>query len=91
MIFENELIMLLLGLGVLAFHLRNRSAFNRIIHAPLLSASLYLLVAAWCFTVLEGFFWHDLLNLLEHACYAASSLLLTLWVWKRLQRADGER
>ena len=82
MIQENEIVMLLLGGGVFIFTLTNRLMFNRLPAWKILFAGLYLLFAGWILTVLEGFFWKDFLNYVEHMCYAGSSVLVAVWCCK---------
>ena len=82
MIHENEIIMLLLGLGVLIFILGNHVQLKRFPASKILMAGFYMLLGGWLLTVLEGFFWEGLLNYLEHMCYAGSSLLIAMWCWK---------
>ncbi len=82
MVQENEIIMLILGLGVLLFLLGNRSRIKRFPSSNYLVLAFYLLLTGWILTVLEGFFLTDLLNFCEHASYALSSLSLTTWCWR---------
>ena len=82
MIQENEIVMLLLGVGVFIFTLVNRSMFKRLQSWKILIAGFYVLLAGCVFTVIEGFFWIGLLNYLEHMCYAGSSLLVAFWCWR---------
>ena len=82
MIQPNEVVMLIIGLGVLIFILGNRSQLERIPFSRLLLMGFYSLVAGWASTVLEGFFWNEFFNYLEHMCYAAASLFLATWCWK---------
>jgi hypothetical protein len=82
MIHENEIVMLIIGLGVLIFLLGNRSELKRIPSADFLLLAFYVLLAGWVLTVLEGFFWEELLNYLEHISYAVGSFLITVWCWK---------
>ena len=82
MIHENEIVMLIIGLGVLIFVLGNRPQLKRIPSAGFLLLAFHVLLAGWILTVLEGLFWGELLNYLEHMCYAAASLLLVAWCWK---------
>ncbi len=85
MIQENEVVMLLMAIGVLIFILVNRRLIMRIEAARVLVAAFCVLLAAYVLTVLEGFFREDLearLNLLEHLCYAVSSFLIALWCTK---------
>jgi len=51
-------------------------------------AAFYLVFAAWVLTVLEGFVWERALNALEHACYAASALVMAAWCWKVFERGE---
>jgi hypothetical protein len=82
MFHENELVMLLLGVGVLVLTMGNRSRLKRLPAWKILCAGFYVLLAGWILTVLEGFFWRGLLNYLEHMCYAGSSFLVAVWSWK---------
>ena len=82
MIQENEIITLLLGIGVMIFILANNRKVKRIPVAKILIAGFYVLLAGWVLTILEGLFWNDLLNVLEHICYTASSILIAVWCWK---------
>ena len=48
-----------------------------------------VLEAGWLYTVLEGYFLGQLLNLIEHACYAVSSVFLCAWCWQAFIRRQG--
>ena len=88
---QNEVVMLLLGLGVLLFILGNRSNIRRIPSGGILTASLVMFLVGVVLTILEGFFLTDLLNVLEHLCYLVSAMLMALWCWQvfgRTGRAD---
>ena len=82
MIQENEVVMLLMAIGVLIFILVNRRLIMCIRAASVLVAAFCVLLAAYVLTVLEGLFLEDLLNFLEHLCYAGSSVLIALWCMK---------
>ena len=82
MIQENEIILLLLGTGVLIFLLGNRQKLKHIPVWKILIAGFCVILAGWVLTVLEGFFWKELFNLLEHACYAGGSILMAVWCFK---------
>lgn len=79
---QNEIVMLLLGLGVLIFTIRNRVDLKRLPSYGILMTAFYLLLITWVATVLEDFIWEPFLNLLEHAGLAASSVLTAVWCWK---------
>lgn len=81
MIQENELLTLLVAVGVLVFAVSNREGLRELPRAGLCRLAFMLLVAGLTFTVLEGVFWEHILNLLEHICYGASSVTLAIWVW----------
>ncbi len=82
MIQQNEIIMLLLGIGCMIFILVNKQKVKRIPVAKTLIAGFYVLLAGYVLTILEGLFLKDLLNVLEHICYASSSILMADWCWK---------
>jgi len=84
-IFENEIVMLLIGVGVLIFILGSRRRLKSLPASNILIAGFYVLLASWIVTVLEGFFglfWEGILNYIEHACYAVGSVLVAVWSWK---------
>ena len=84
MVQQNEIIMILLSTGCMIFILLNNQKVKQIPIAKILIASFYTLLAAYVFTILEGLFWKDLLNILEHICYAVSSILMAVWCLKIL-------
>lgn len=81
-IFENEVVMLLIGVGVLIFIMGSRPRLKDLPASNILIMGFYLLLVSWILTVLEGFFWEELLNYLEHAFYAVSSVFVAVWCWK---------
>jgi len=91
MIYENEIIMFMLGLGVLIFVLLNYFHLKRIPLFLVLLAGFCLLVVGWTLTVLEGFFpdnsrWNSSLNFLEHLSYAVSGIVVAVWCWSAFGR-----
>jgi hypothetical protein len=82
MIQQNEIMMLLLCIGCMIFILVNKQKVKRIPVAKTLIAGFYMLLAGYVLTVFEGLFWKDFLNVLEHSCYTASSILVAVWCWK---------
>lgn len=84
MVQENEIVMVVLGFGTLFFIFSNRQQLRRLPSSGTLLSSYFVLLFGWLLTVLESFFFGDLLNLIEHASYAASSILLAIWCWQAL-------
>ncbi len=76
---ENELIILLVGLGGVLYIVFNKNRLTRIPGFKILFTSYMILFTGWVLTVAEGFFLGSLVNVLEHMCYAASSLLAAFW------------
>ena len=100
MIQENEFVTFILGLCTLLYLL---SKVSRIREFPMWKpfAAIYLFYfVGWSVTILEDI-WGDFaagaalgraLNATEHVCYAAGSLLLTIWCLKVLRTpARGRR
>lgn len=92
MLHENEVVMLLLGVGIFLFILLNISHIRHISFWKILITSYSLLLIGWILTVLEGYFLESLLNFLEHLSYVMSSLVLAVWCFKVLgnSRKEGQ-
>ena len=76
---ENEVVMLALGIGVFCFGYASRRSLVRIPDWPMLGLAYVGLLVAWTATVLEGFWLPTILNFVEHACYAVSTILVAAW------------
>jgi len=87
---ENEVVTFLLGTGVLIFILASRSQLRRLPASRLHIAAFLTLLAGWGLTIVEGFFWRDFFNVVEHLCYAISSVLLAAWCWKVTRNRETE-
>lgn len=79
---ENELMMLLIGVGVFIFIQIYHQKLKRIQNWRILKTSFYILLLGLLCTNLEGFILKGPLNLLEHICYATNSFLLLMWCYK---------
>ncbi|MHC4110720.1 MAG: hypothetical protein ACYSUY_06580 [Planctomycetota bacterium] len=90
-IFGNEIVMLLIGVGVLIFILGNRPRLKSLPASNILFAGFYMLLGSWIVTVLEGFFWESYLNYFDHGCYAVGSILVAVWCWKVFGRRNPTR
>lgn len=82
MIQENELVTLILALGVLGFFLLSRLRVRELSGWRLFLLSFTALCVGWVLTVLEGLFWPIALNVAEHICYAISSIFFAFWCWQ---------
>ena len=88
MVQENEIIMLALGCGIYFFVVANKPRLEHIPAWNIILLSFRFLLAAWFFTVIEGFFWNGLFNALEHVCYTCSSAMLMFWFYKITRATD---
>ncbi|RYD84307.1 MAG: hypothetical protein EOP84_05860 [Verrucomicrobiaceae bacterium] len=79
MIEDNEVIVLVVATGVLLVLWVNRESMRRIPAARLLYWAFGMFFAAWCLTVLEGFFWPEIVNLLEHMATTGGAVLFACW------------
>lgn len=79
---QTEVLLLLLAAGVVVFAVANRPRLRRLPAHRTLLAALYLVTAGWTLTNLEGLLLPRLLNVLEHLCYAASSVTIAVWCWR---------
>jgi hypothetical protein len=89
MIQQNELITFLVGTGVALFIIIHSHRIARIPGSTWLFLSYSALFTGWILTLVEGFVLADVMNILEHACYMASSLTAAVWCWIVLVK--GER
>ena len=88
--FENEVIMLFLGIGVLVFSIGYRKKIKKICLWKNLMLGFYFLLIAWIFTVAEGLIFADYFNLAEHICYLLSAILIFIWIL-RIQQGKFKR
>jgi len=78
---HNELFDAVVAFAVLVFaivHFRRLSTHPNI---KILLFSYGILFVGWVVTILEGVLWPNVLNTVEHICYALSSVLFSLWCW----------
>jgi len=90
MLNENEIIMLVLGVGVLALLSVYRSKIKRIHFIASMRLAFYLLVACWTFTLLEDLFLYDLMNVLQHICFASSAVFTAYGCWRFVANVKKE-
>ncbi|MDO9462769.1 MAG: hypothetical protein Q7J61_03075 [Deltaproteobacteria bacterium] len=88
MVQENEVVTLLLGVGVLVFVIANRLQLQRLPGSRILISGFYVYLGGRILTVLEGFFWGEFLNFLEHLCSAGSNVLVAIWCWRVFRKGE---
>lgn len=79
MLYDNEVVMLIMGAGVAGFVRLNFTRIKKIHSWKWLILSFYLMMGGWLFTILEGLFMEGIFNYLEHTSYAFSALVLAFW------------
>ena len=78
---ENEVLTLVLAIGVLLFVLVYKRGL-RFPQRPVLLLSAFIIACGgWFFTVVEGYCTTGFCNLAEHICYVVSSIVLVIWFW----------
>jgi len=80
MVQESEVVTLILAMAfvVCAIFLRKSPAVPR---APLIYTGIFFTICAYVFTVVEGLFWWELFNFLEHLCYALAGIAFATGCW----------
>lgn len=91
MVNENEVVMLLLCVGVFIFVISKHRECKRIPHWELILTAFYIFFAAVILTVAEGFFRPVLLNILEHLFYTCSSFIMLIWCVITFRSAKEDR
>lgn len=76
---SNEIITLLLGVGVLLFIAINHRMLRRMPRSGVLLSGFTLYVVGWFCTVAEGVIWLDTFNAIEHVCYALGGVMIVVW------------
>ncbi|MFO8018633.1 MAG: hypothetical protein R6U96_08360 [Promethearchaeia archaeon] len=89
MIETNELITLFIGIGTCIFIVTKYSNLINLPKLKLLVSSFSIFLLGWVLTILEGIFYQDLLNMVEHLCYFSASLLLVIWIVKVYKKREG--
>ena len=87
---EDELIMFSLGIGLSFLLGFNYSIIKNFPFSKIFLFAFYILLFAWLFTILEGFFLSKLFNILEHMAYATSSVFLALWFYRAFCKQHGD-
>ncbi|MFC1809078.1 hypothetical protein ACFL3D_03035 [Candidatus Omnitrophota bacterium] len=89
MIEESEAILFILATAVFIWMLINRKCLAQIPCAIFLKTSYYVLYLGFACTVLEGLFLGEVLNHVEHICYALSMVLVAVWSYKMFGRKES--
>jgi hypothetical protein len=89
MLMENEVVMLVMGIGVLIFILLSLPQIKKINFWKIIFVSYVILLLGLLFTNLEEYILPDFLNYCEHLSYLISSVLLVIWCWKTFQLLRG--
>jgi hypothetical protein len=76
---ENELISLMLFIGVAIFIFIHRGALKAVASWPLLLFVFVCSLTTAILTVVEGAIWSEFLNFVEHAFYLIGSIGLLAW------------
>lgn len=80
MVQENEIVTLVLAFAVVLFAGIRRRELDDLPRVGLLRLAFLAFLCSWVATVAEGFFWPTALNIVEHAAFAAGTLLLAWWL-----------
>ncbi len=89
-IHESEFMVLLIGIGVLAFIILNWKNLKPLATRNILLLSFCALIVGWTLTILEEYYFEELLNFFEHTSFAASAFLLLIWCWREFTAQEGE-
>lgn len=91
MIEEREVITLFLGLFAAVLAFQNRRSLVHLPSVRLLLASAALLLCGSLVSILEGLFFEDTFNALEHVAYGLCSFFLAVWVGLSFTRRRAPR
>ncbi len=86
---ESKYMVLLIGVGVLIFIIINWKHLKAFSSRTLLLTSFIFLVTGFLFSIIELFIFPDILNVIQHAFFALSSVFLLIWMWQELRIEEG--
>ena len=86
---EQELLVLLLGVGLLVYGIFKRSDLTSIPYSGVIISAYLVMLAGWGISVLESAFYPYILNILEHIACMGGSLLLAIWAWFALKKQSS--
>ena len=81
-----EIVVWIIGFVVFLFGIVQYQYVQRIPYHFYLILSYCAVLLAWSFTILEGFFWESVLNILEHSLELLSVVLLAIWCFRIVWR-----
>ena len=87
---RDEVLMLIISCAVIVEIVATFNYLRRIPHAYLLLASFAAFVLGSILTVVEGFFWATLFNVIEHLSLMIGAILLALWCGLVFRRPKQE-
>jgi hypothetical protein len=87
----DEAVILITGLAVFFFFLSKLEKLKAVPYLGLFFAAYVVLLAGWVLTILEDLFLRETMNLLEHAAYAGSTVLLLLWIGYTFLTTGGNK
>jgi len=84
----DKIIVLILGIGISFFIYISHRYLKQVPYIRILYTSFAVLLAAFVFTILEGFYLETFFNLLEHLCYLLSTTILFIWCYLVLVKSE---
>ncbi|MFX0094130.1 MAG: hypothetical protein ACFFBD_20500 [Candidatus Hodarchaeota archaeon] len=85
---QSEYLILLVGLAILVFIWLNREEIRHLSFRKVLLAAFCVLVVGWILSIIEELLWEELLNFMQHLCFAISSFLVALWSWMTFKKQE---
>lgn len=90
MLHENELVMLILSLGVTVFIILKKHKFRQFFGWKLLLSAFLFFAAGSIFTVIETFIFSNFFNHMEHIGYFMSGLTMLIWCLRAVTVKGGK-
>lgn len=87
---QNELINLIIEVGVLSFLLMHLKEVSGPYHFKLLVVAYLLSFGSGLCTVLEDTFWYDFFNPFEHICDFLRAVVLLIWIVKLVNQKETQ-
>ncbi len=79
MIQANELLTLIFSIGLWVFIISHKEQMKKIPYYKLFLIAVIALTFAWVSSILEGFVWLSVMDMIKHFSSAISSLFFAVW------------
>ncbi len=87
---QNEVISFVILLAMISPLIKNKATIKQLPSLRLYLTSFFALLLAHLITIIEVFFWQDLMNNFEHLLHTVSAIFFFLWCFSLRNETEGK-